>query len=160
MTKSIFALLCSGACLCGATGCQNEQQSTYVVPSPSPVEPKTEQPATDAPLISGGGPIGGGPVTTEPMTLSIEGAADRIAEAECKHQMHCTAKKDFDFSRCIANGRKNARVGLTYDACPKGVEAAKLESCLDAVQSGACKDIVANVRSSMKPCLDAQLCAK
>jgi hypothetical protein len=162
MTKPILAMVALAAL---SIGCESrENETTYVTPTPTPapapVAPKTEMPPTEA-------PIGGGPaVKTEdngPVTVSIEGAALRMAEAHCQSAMNCKeigkGKKAGEWSKCIEDGTTTSTKGLTYESCPKGVDAMKLSNCLDTIHSGVCTDIMSSV-STATQCSNDSLCAK
>jgi hypothetical protein len=160
MTKPIFAM----AALCAfAFGCeQRENETTYVTPAPTPITPKKEELPPVAPPPIGGGPAAATENTTR-ITLSIESATDRIAEARCQSAMNCKeigkGKKAGDWSTCMENGRKTSVKGLSYAGCPKGVDGTKLMGCLDSIHSGVCTDIMAST-ATMKSCSNATLCAK
>lgn len=158
MTKPILAMVALAALSFGCESRDNE--TTYVTPTPAPVAPKTEMPPTEA-------PIGGGPAVKNddngPATVSLEGASLRIAEAHCQSAMNCKeigkGKKAGEWSKCIEDGTTTANKGLTYDACPKGIEAMKLSNCLDTIRSSGCTDIMSSV-STMNQCSSDSLCAK
>ncbi|MGZ3422777.1 MAG: DUF6184 family natural product biosynthesis lipoprotein [Polyangiales bacterium] len=158
MTKPIFAMVALTAL---SFGCESrENETTYVTPAPTPITPKKEAP----PPIE---PIGGGPAAsnenTAPMNISIESAADRMAEAHCQSAMNCKevgkGKKAGDWSTCMDNNRKTSTKGLSYASCPKGVDGSKLMGCLDSIHSGVCTDIMSSV-STLRSCSTAALCAK
>jgi hypothetical protein len=68
-------------------------------------------------------------------------------------------KKAGEWSKCIEDNTTSSGKGLSYDECPKGVDAMKLAGCLDAIHGGICTDIMTSV-STLTSCSTASLCAK
>ncbi len=100
-----------------------------------------------------------GVASTQP--LDTDTAAWRLAAAECKHASACN---DIGGNRsyattdaCMAKNRGDAQNNLRAANCPRGVDSARLESCLSSVASEACSGIGSGFNRFMA-CRTSEVC--
>jgi hypothetical protein len=90
-----------------------------------------------------------------------DSAAWRLAGARCKHASACNeiggSRTYASMDACMGKSRGEAQDNLRAANCPRGVDSARLESCLSSVAAEACSGIGSGFNRSMT-CRTSQLC--
>ncbi len=100
-------------------------------------------------------------VTTSATRVDNTYAIQAISSARCDREMRCdNIGKDRTFSSreaCISDVKESAREAVGADQCPKGVLQADLTSCLSAIKSDGCGNILDHV-TRMAACRPSEIC--
>ena len=101
----------------------------------------------------------GGVASVQP--LDGDTAAWRLATAECKHASACNeiggSRSYASMDACMAKNRGDAQNNLRAANCPRGVDSARLESCLSSVASEGCSGIGSGFNRFMA-CRTSEVC--
>jgi hypothetical protein len=101
------------------------------------------------------------PGSTSMQPVDTETAVRRIAAARCKHATACNeigGKKTFpSMQACMGKNRSDAEDDLRTANCPRGVNAARLQSCVSAVEAESCSGLGSGFNRGLA-CKTTELC--
>ena len=95
--------------------------------------------------------------------LSSDAAVERIVAARCARETACNnvgADKHFtDSDACARHLRSSLGDDLKPSACPRGIDAAAVDKCMESIRSESCNNPIDTI-SRLAACRTSDMCMK